>query len=120
MGLLETPEALSAGLNLIDDGKRSPIPQGIWEQLETAFVERQPYGQSGNAFTQHPRASNELRVRLFRMAFEDEKRRKSAFLLLGRIEEWRLEYGRPTSEPRHPISHPADLGRRRNANAAAV
>ena len=36
------------------------------------------------------------------MAIEDEKRRKSAFMLLGQIEEWRLEHGRPTGEPHHP------------------
>ena len=102
MGWLGTPEALAANLNLIDDAKPSPVPRGIWDQLETAFVERRPYGQSPNVFTQHARASNELRVRLFRMAIGDEKRRKSAFMLLGQIEEWRLEHGRPPGEPRHP------------------
>ena len=102
MNWLGTPEALAANLNLIDDTKSSPFPQGIWDQLETAFVERRPCGQSPNVFTQHARASNELRVRLFRMAIGDEKRRKSAFMLLGQIEGWRLEHGRPTGEPRHP------------------
>lgn len=102
MNWLGTPEALAANLNLIDDAKLSPVPQGIWGQLETAFIERRPYGQSPNVFTQHARASNELRVRLFRMAIGDAKRRKSAFMLLGQIEEWRLEHGRPTGEPRHP------------------
>ena len=102
MDWLGTPEALAANLNLIDDAKPSPVPQGIWDQLESAFVERRPYGQNPNVFTEHARASNELRVRLFRMAIEDEKRRKSAFMLLGQIEEWRLEHGRPTGEPRHP------------------
>lgn len=102
MNWLGTPEALAANLNLIDDAKPSPVPQGVWDQLETAFVERRPYGQSPNVFTQHARASNDLRVRLFRMAIGDEKRRKSAFMLLGQIEEWRLEHGRPTGEPRHP------------------
>jgi len=102
MNWLGTPEALAANLNLIDDAKPSPVPQGIWDQLESAFVERRPYGQDPNVFTERARASNELRVRLFKMAIEDEKRRKSAFKLLGKIEEWRLEYGRPTSEPRHP------------------
>jgi NACHT conflict system protein len=97
-----TPEALAANLSLIDDAKPSPVPQGIRDQLQTAFVERRPYGQGLNVFTEHARASNELRVRLFRMAIEDEKRRRSAFVLLGQIEEWRLEYGRPTGEPRHP------------------
>ncbi len=102
MNWLGTPEALAANLNLIDDSKPSPVPQGVWDQLETAFVERRPYGQSPNVFTQHARASNELRVRLFRMAIGDEKRRKSAFMLLGQVEEWRLEHGRPVGEPRHP------------------
>lgn len=102
MGWLGTPEALVANLTLIDDGKPSPVPQGVWDQLERAFVERQPYGQDNDVFTLHARASNELRARLFRMALEDRKRRKSACMLLGRIEVWRLEYGRPTDEPRHP------------------
>lgn len=102
MNWLGTHEALAANLNLIDDAKPSPVPQGIWDQLAGAFVERRSYGESPNVFTQHPRASNLLRVRLFRMAIEDEKRRKSAFMLLGQIEKWRLEHGRPTGEPRHP------------------
>ncbi|MBK8172761.1 MAG: hypothetical protein IPK60_20820 [Sandaracinaceae bacterium] len=102
MHWLGTPEALAANLNLIDDAKPSPVPRGIWDQLETAFVERRPYGRTPNAFTQHARASNEIRVRLFRMAIGDAKRRKSAFMLLGQIEKWRLEHGRPTGEPRHP------------------
>lgn len=102
MNWLGTPEALAANLNLIDDAKPSPVPQGIWVQLESAFIERRPYGQNSNVFTQHARASNELRVLLFKMAIWDEKRRKSAFMLLGQIEEWRLEHGRPTGEPRHP------------------
>lgn len=102
MDRLGTPEALAANLSLIDDLKPAPVPQGIWDQLETTFIERRPYGQSPNVFTEHARASNELRVRLFRMAIEDEKRRKSAFMLLGQIEEWRLEHGRPMGEPRHP------------------
>jgi hypothetical protein len=102
MNSLGTPEALAANLNLIDDARPSPIPRGIWDQLESAFVERRPYGQDPNVFTEQSRASNELRVRLFRMTVEDRKRRKSAFMLLGRLEEWRLEHGRPTGEPRHP------------------
>ena len=102
MDRLGTPEALAANLNLIDDGNSSPVPRGIWDQLKTAFIEQRPYGQNPNVFTEHGRASNELRVRLFRMALQDPKRRKSAFMLLGAIEVWRLEHGRPTGEPRHP------------------
>ena len=102
MDWLGTPEAVAANLNLIDDAQPLPVPQGVWDQLEAAFVERRPYEQITNVFTVHGRASNELRVRLFRMVVGDEKRRKSAFMLLGQIEEWHLEHGRPTSEPRHP------------------
>jgi len=43
-----------------------------------------------------------MRTWLFRMVLEDEKRQKSAFKLLGQIEKWRLDHGRPTGEPRHP------------------
>lgn len=102
MDWIGTPEALAVNLNLIDDAIPSPVPQGVWDQLESAFIERRPYGQSLNVFTRHARTSNGLRVRLFRMAMADEKRRKSAFMLLGQIEEWRLEHGRPMGESRHP------------------
>ena len=63
---------------------------------------RRPDGHDSNVFTEHARASNELRVRLFGMVLQDPKRQKSAFMLLGQIEQWRLEHGRPTGEPRHP------------------
>ena len=102
MNRIGTPEALAANLNLIDDAKASPVPQGIWNQLESAFVERRPYGHDPNVFTEYPRASNELRTRVFRMTLQDPKRRRSAFMLLGKIEGWRLEHGRPVGEPRHP------------------
>ncbi|MDN7445653.1 hypothetical protein QZM64_41550, partial [Burkholderia cepacia] len=97
-----TPEALITNLNLLDDAKPYPIPQGIVRQIEATFIERRPYGQTSNAFTEHARSSNELRVRLFKMALEDRKRQKSAIELLGQIEIWRLEHGRPVDEPRHP------------------
>ena len=102
MGGFITLEAVVANLNLIDDAKPSPVPRGVWDQLNGAFVERRPDRQDPNVFMIDGRASNELRTRLFRMVLEDCKRRNSAFMLLGQIEVWRLEYGRPTDEPRHP------------------
>ena len=102
MGRFGATEGLLANLNLIDDARLQSVPRGVWEQLENAFVERQPYGESTNVFTLHARASNELRSRLLTMAREDRTRRNSASMLLGQIEEWRLEYGRPMDEPRHP------------------
>jgi hypothetical protein len=37
---------------------------------------------------------------LSEMAIKDKDRMKSALTLLGQIEIWRLEYGRPNGEPR--------------------
>ena len=102
MASLGTDEALALNLNLVDDTNPSPVPRGVWDQLESAFVEQRAVGHNPNAFTLHARASNALRARLFAMALEDPRRRKSAFMLLGQIERWRLEHGRPTGEPRHP------------------
>ena len=102
MDWIGTPEALTANLNLIHDERHVPVPQGVWDQVESAFLHRRPHGQRLRVFTLHGQTSNELRARLLRMALDDAKRRKSAFMLLGRIELWRLEYGRPAGEPRHP------------------
>ena len=102
MASLGTDEALALNLNLVDDANPLPVPRGVWDQLESAFVEQRPVGRSPNAFTLHARVSNALRAKLFAMARQDPRRRKSAFMLLGRIERWRLEHGRPTGEPRHP------------------
>ena len=99
---LRTQEAHAANLNLVDDANPSRVPRGVWDQLESAFVEQRPVRHSPNAFTLRARAANALRARLFAMALHDPKRRESAFTLLGKIEKWRLEYGRPTGEPRHP------------------
>ena len=102
MDWIGIPEALAANLNLIHDERRVPIPQGVWDQIESAFLHRRPHGQSLRVYTLHGQTSNKLRARLLWIALHDANRRKSAFMLLGRIELWRLEYGRPAGEPRHP------------------
>jgi hypothetical protein len=91
-----------AGLNLIDDRATPPIPHEIWRQIEAAFVEHRPHGQSANSFTLEPRSANAVRSKLLEMAQNDERRKESALALIAQIEEWRLEYGRPAGEPRHP------------------
>ena len=98
---LGTSEALVAGLNLIQDRFNQPIPQELVSGLENAFLGKQPYG-SGHSYSIEPRSSDEIRRRLFTMSSEDDSRKRSARLLLGQIESWRLEYGRPSNEPRHP------------------
>ncbi len=87
---------------LRDDG--SGVPYEILRSIENVFLERRPYGTGGHTFTLAPRGSNALRKRLFEMTQTDPVRKRSAFALLGQIEVWRLEHGRPTDEPRHPAA----------------
>lgn len=99
---LGTSSALSAGIELIHDGTKPPIPYQLSQGLERLFLERRPYGKSENTYTLEPRSANEIRRRLFDMVLTDDSRMRSAWTLLGQIELWRVENGRPTSEPRHP------------------
>lgn len=99
---LGSREDVFANLALVDDDRTVQVPAGVLEQLEGVFVERRRDREERGAYTLHARASNELRAGLLRMAHRDGKRRKSAWKLLGQIEVWRLEYGKPADEPRHP------------------
>ena len=100
---LGSTQSLLAGLNLIDDASPRPIPYEINRAIEDLFLEKRPYGANSQSFTRVPRAANDIKARLFEMAKHDPKRARAAYNLLGQIEEWRLEYGRPPSEPRHPV-----------------
>jgi hypothetical protein len=94
-------DAVVAGLSLLDDGGHPSIPYEIHKAIEAVFLEQRPHDKTG-WFTLVPRGSNEIRAKLFEMATKDDRRKQSAFALLGQIEVWRLEHGRPTTEPRHP------------------
>jgi len=98
-----SPQALLAGLNLIDDASPQPIPYELWKAFEDVFLEKRPYKGNPQSYTLVPRAASDIKKRLFEMAKHDPRRARSAYGLLGQIEEWRLEYGRPASEPRHPL-----------------
>lgn len=100
---LGTVSAVSAGLTLIDDAAPQPIPYDLRRALERGFVQQRPHAKSENTFTLVPRSSNAIRTKLFEMALKDDKRKQSAFNLLGQIEVWRLDYGRSETEPRHPL-----------------
>jgi len=106
---LGTLDAILARLNLIDDSATTSVPYDLWEAIETVFLERRPYGKTGNIYTLVPRSSNEIRAKLFEMALKDDRRKQSAFALLGQIEVWRLEHGRPNAEPRHPAFDSGEL-----------
>ncbi|MGC2475813.1 MAG: hypothetical protein WA485_15840 [Candidatus Sulfotelmatobacter sp.] len=92
---------LVAGLCVLRDDE-SGLPRELLRTIENAFLEHRPYGKETNAYTVAPRGSNALRKRLLEMAQTHPLRKRSAFALLGQIEVWRLEHGRPMDEPRHP------------------
>jgi len=101
-GRSRTEEDLVEGLCVLrDDG--SGVPYELVRSIEDVFLEHRPYGTSGNAYTLSPLGCNAVRRRLFEMAIGDPKRKRSAFALIGQIEVWRLEHGRPADEPRHPV-----------------
>ena len=85
------------------------IPTELSQGLESAFLGRNPYGSTGHSYTIEPISANEIRTRLFEMSLRDADRKQSASLLLGKIELWRLEYGRPNDEPRHPSFDTSEL-----------
>jgi hypothetical protein len=99
---LNSATALLAGLNLIDDASTPGIPFEIYRAIEDVVVEKRPYRGNSQSYTLAPRWASDLKARLFEMAKHDPGRSKSAYTLLAQIEEWRLQYGRPFSEPRHP------------------
>ena len=100
---IDSPEAVMAGLNLVDDTAEQPLPYELWKATEDLILEKRPYKGNPQSYTRVPRAAADVRRRLFEMARHDSRRARTAMDLLGQIEEWRLEYGRPTSEPRHPM-----------------
>jgi hypothetical protein len=109
---LGTVDAVIAGLNFIDVAANQPVPHDLWKAIETVFLERRPYGNTGNSYTLVFRSSsetNEIRAKLFEMALRENNRSQSAFILLGQIEVWRLEHGRLSAEPRHPAFDSGEL-----------
>lgn len=101
-------EAVLAGLNILDDGvtskhsATSAVPYHLWKAIESLFIEHRSQGKNRTTYTLVPRSSNSIRARLLEMTLTDNRRCKSAFGLLGQIEVWRLDYGKPETEPRHP------------------
>jgi hypothetical protein len=92
-------ETMLAAVNLLQ-GAMSPYSSE--RGLETQFLERRPYGGSGS-FILLPRNAERARAILFQAVLNDPNRRKAAFSILGQVEVWRVEHGRPPGEPRHPM-----------------
>jgi hypothetical protein len=100
VGAIADEEAILQALKLIHDAATPAIPYELYRSMESTFIEKRPYGNDSNAYTQASRSANRVRNQLFEMSRNDGRRKKSAAMLLRQIEVWRLEYGRPSDEPR--------------------
>ena len=96
---LGSDEMMLAGVNLLQG---TMWPHGRERGIEAQFLERRTYGRSGS-YVLVPRDAAQARAKLFQAVLNDPGRRQAAFSILGQVEVWRLEHGRPTGEPRHPM-----------------
>jgi hypothetical protein len=78
------------------------IPYSLLDAIENSFLEKVPSAQFEGSYTLQSHENEAIRSYLFDMVLDDKKRSKSAFSLLSRIEQLRLEYGKPSGESRHP------------------
>jgi hypothetical protein len=99
--VIGTPDAVTAALEVVSR-RGEAMPYALSQAFENLCLERRPSPAMANAYTLVPRPATNLRRRLFEILMTDDASRTSAFDLLGQIELWRLEYGRPPVEPRHP------------------
>jgi hypothetical protein len=100
--LLADDETVLAGLDLIRDQATPPVPFPLIQAIESVVLGREPSSALPSAYSLVPRNAGALRSRLFAMVHRDATRSRASFSLLGQIEEWRVEHGRPLDEPRHP------------------
>lgn len=102
LNALSDEDAVLAGLNLMADAARNPIPFGLQQAIENRLLESTPVKDWPNAYEVRSRCDTVLRHRLFEIALDDDRRCRSALRLLGRARLSRLEHGMPLLEPRHP------------------
>ena len=71
VGAIASEEALVEALNLIDDSVTPAIPYELYRSIESIFIEKRPYGNDSNSYTQASRSANRVRNQLFKMSRND-------------------------------------------------
>jgi len=100
---MDSLDALLSTMNLaiVDRSHRWP-----YFVLEEAFQDlcliKRPTHPDSNSYTLEPKSAMELRRKLMEIVTAGGLGSWNAFSLLGRIDVWRLEHGKPPREPRHP------------------
>lgn len=100
VGFAKKPELDVAALQLIRDGEEIPWP--LRKSIKRVFYEDVQIPGRQGWFEVNPVLDTNIRPRLLELAHNDDDRRKTAYDLLGKIDKWRLESGKPADEPRHP------------------
>jgi hypothetical protein len=96
-------DAMLSTLNLAIEDRSHRWPYFVLEEAfqEFCLVKRRT-PPDGSSYTLEPKPSLELRRRLLEIVIAKDRRSWRAFSLLGKIDVWRLEHGKPSREPRHP------------------
>jgi hypothetical protein len=96
-------DAILTTLNLAIEDRWHQWPYFVLEEAfqELCLIKRRTPPDS-NSYTLEPTPAVELRRRLLEIATAGERRSRNAFSILGKIDVWRLEHGKPPREPRHP------------------
>jgi hypothetical protein len=100
---LSSLDAMLITLNLAIEDRSHRWPYFVLEEAfqELCLIKRRTPPDS-NSYTLEPTPAVELRRRLLEIATAGDRRSRNAFSLLGQIDVWRLEHGKPPREPRHP------------------
>jgi len=97
-----TNEAAISGCFLLRDNTDDNIPYYLYDLVKNSIIERVPSDSHAGWYSLRPKTDYILRKHLFNIVLLDSIRKKSALLLLARIENQRREIGKPSGEPRHP------------------
>ena len=110
---LDSLDAMFCTLQLPIENRSHQWPYFVLEEAFRDFCLIKQTKPNGNSYTLEPTPALELRRRLLEIAIAGDRRSRNAFSLLGKIDLWRLEHGKPPREPRHPaielgVSWPTD------------
>jgi hypothetical protein len=96
-------DAMLTTLNLAFEDRSHQWPYFVLvEAFQDLCLIKRRTPPDSNSYTLEPTPAVELRRRLLEIATAGDRRSRNAFSLLGRIDVWRLEHGKPPREPRHP------------------
>jgi hypothetical protein len=100
---MDSLDALLSTMNLAIEDRSHRWPYFVLEEAfqDLCLIKRRTHPDD-SSYTLEPKSALELRRKLMEIVVIGDKRSWNSFSLLGRIDVWRLEHGKPLREPRHP------------------